>query len=34
MKNTFDIDKFKAAYPHIEEKIENQNIDIKYKWVL
>lgn len=29
MKNTFDIDKFKAAYPQIEEKIENQNIDIK-----
>lgn len=29
MKNTFDIDKFIASYPHIEEKIKKQNIDIK-----
>lgn len=29
MKSTFDIDKFLASYPHTEEKIKMQNIDIE-----
>lgn len=29
MKNTFDINRFRAAYPHIEEKIEKQNINVQ-----
>lgn len=29
MKNTFDFNEFTAAYPHIEEKIKKQNIEIE-----